>query len=161
MNFKPLFSTKSPRTKVTTYCGLTHVNFTNMSSGISYGGKIFSAVGTLDTSVSCFSQQGFPVRFRFEGAWGRGHQISWVKTSYCKNQWIRGLYLISSIKCLDNQNKTYSKTYFIGIFKINETILFSLSRSSVFLDFTKNIFKLKLLQNSTIRIQDIKGIVQW
>ena len=28
----------------------------------------------------------------------------------------------------------------------------------VFSDFTKNIFKLKLLQNSTKRIQDIKGI---
>jgi hypothetical protein len=87
MNFKPFFSTKSPRTKVTTYCGLTHVNFTNMTSGISNGGKIFSAVGTLGTSVSCFSQSDF----RFEGALGRGHQISWVKTSYCKNQWIRGL----------------------------------------------------------------------
>ena len=89
MDFKPFFSTKSSRAEVTTYCGLTHVNFTNMTSGVSDGGKLFSAVGTLDTSVSCLCQQS---HFRFE-AWGSGNQICWVKTSYCKNQWIRGLLL--------------------------------------------------------------------
>ena len=93
MDFKPFFSTKSSRAEVTTYCGLTHVNFTNMTSGISDGRKIFSAVGTFDASVSCFSQQGFPVRFRYEAWRGRDNQIRWVKTSYCKNQWIRGLLL--------------------------------------------------------------------